>query len=166
MGQVPFAAPYEQRTVRFVEVCKHAHWRIKVYAVLADGREYDAALINAAKERVLPDLPRDDNEWRDHGAAILIVHYGEGAEWVLLDWWVEGCILRQRQYRALINQSDGLEDITEAGVVSCVWELPVLWFERRAWIDAMMRKQGDHDLETYLTTVLDGVVWCLQRASG
>ena len=74
MGQVPFAAPYEQRTVRFVEVCKHAHWRIKVYAVLADGREYDAALINAAKERVLPDLPRDDNEWQDHGAAILIVH--------------------------------------------------------------------------------------------
>lgn len=40
----------------------------------------------------------------------------------------------------------------------------VLWFEYRAWIDAMMRKQGDQDLETCLTTVFDDVI-CDERSS-
>lgn len=84
---------------------------------------------------------------------------GKVRKWVLLDWRVEGCILRQRLYHAPTNRSDRLEDITQAGIVTCVWELPVLRFERRAWIDVTMRKRGDLDLETYLAPIFDGVVW-------
>ena len=84
---------------------------------------------------------------------------GKVRKWVLLDWRVEGCILRQRLYHAPTNRSDRLEDITQAGIVTCVWELPVLRFKRRAWIDVTMRKRGDLDLETYLAPIFDGVVW-------
>jgi hypothetical protein len=44
------------------------------------------------------------------------------------------------------------------GAGCCVWELAVLWFERQAWVDTVLRHPGRGDFSRYLAARLEGEV--------
>ena len=58
-----------------------------------------------------------------------------------------------RYYASPLDDAGRLEQYTGAGM-SCVWELEVIDFERRAWLEDVLK--GD-DVEAYLTRALEPV---------
>ena len=43
----------------------------------------------------------------------------------------------------------------EKEVITCVWELEVLWFERNAWVKHVLMKNESPDFENYLLEQLN-----------
>jgi hypothetical protein len=48
-----------------------------------------------------------------------------------------------------------LEYVTPSGLIACVWDLAVIGFERRAWIDCVLANPGGPDVEMYLMQQLN-----------
>lgn len=80
-----------------------------------------------------------------------IVHMGQDAVWLLVDWWVSGGIVCQRMLSAPLTQPD-LFTATNASALACVWELVVIAHERDAWVRHVMTAQPDY--QAYLQDTL------------
>ena len=66
-----------------------------------------------------------------------ILHLGADADWLLVDWWVNGAALAQRLFAGTVAGGPFLP-VAPRPLVACVWELAVIAHERAAWIAAMM----------------------------
>jgi len=71
------------------------------------------------------------------GAGFAILHRGEEANWLLLHWWIAGGIATHTLWRAE-KQGPPAFHPAAPGLMACVWELAVIDFERRAWIETGM----------------------------
>lgn len=157
-------ARYRKRQVRFLGIEEHDGWAIKQYLIIASGRRREEGewLIARHSRTLLAALPEagttEAPDLTNGSHAIVIVHAGERANWYLLVWWVNGDTLRQKMFRGTREDATALEDITDLGLIGRVWELAILDFERRTWIEAMMPDDGAPDPRRYLTTALTGKV--------
>ena len=68
-------------------------------------------------------------------------------------WWANENEIHARFYASPLDAAGDLEPDTGAGM-SCVWELEVIDFERRAWLRDVLI---DDDLEAYLNRALEPV---------
>ncbi|NNU59213.1 hypothetical protein [Ochrobactrum soli] len=81
----------------------------------------------AARLEALPHL--------DAGFAIL--HQGEESLWLLLHWWLEGGIATEMLWQSELG--DEIEFMpAQPLLMACVWELGIIDFERRAWMETAM----------------------------
>ena len=69
-----------------------------------------------------------------------IVHAGEEAIWLLLDWWKPGGVLCQVLSRAELAAPGVFRPVTEP-IMACVWELVVVNHERDAWVRHMLTRR-------------------------
>ncbi|WP_242184579.1 hypothetical protein [Saccharopolyspora soli] len=99
-------------------------WRLKLYAISADGQGVPEQLRDGAVETARSHLPAGS------GCGFLIVHRGEDATWLLVHWW-QGDILCQHLLRA--GGTAGGFEPAEDHLFACVWELHVIDHERRSW---------------------------------
>ncbi|RIY00734.1 hypothetical protein D3218_09985 [Aureimonas flava] len=112
------------------------HWRagsaqVKAYAIRADGDPLGDDLQRAARDLVGAE---------DLGGAELgfaIVHRGEEAVWLLLHWWMPGGMLAERLWRRPLDGTAAFEPV-DRPLMACVWELPVIGFERDAYVETVM----------------------------
>jgi hypothetical protein len=133
--------PYRPRSVRFLELWRPQGWLVKLYGI-AYGRETPAAaLVAAAKVAAAETLPQPARADGRYGVAVVIVHQGQDACWLLLDWWGHECILHHRLLRAPLAGEPRFER-PPADMTACVWELPVLMFERDAWVVTVLAENG------------------------
>lgn len=151
---------YQPRAVSFRGMVERDGWRIKTYLIDAT----DGAQSNAIFERALsvapfalPDADINVLGLASHGFAIVTLHCGRLANWLLVNWWVGGSILQQRLFRSEITAPVVFHDVSAHGLVACVWEFGVIDFERRAWIETMMGPNGPNS-EDYLAAQLSGNV--------
>lgn len=72
------------------------------------------------------------------GAGFAILHRGEDGLWLLLHWWLEGGIASHAMWRAGPDHSPPRFSPVPAGVLACVWELGVIDFERKAFMDTAL----------------------------
>ena len=84
-----------------------------------------------------------------------IAHEGKGAAMALVYWWAEENELHRRAYAAPLplGEAGELQALTDTGM-ACVWELEVIDFERRAWLDDVLIEE---DVEAYLGRALEPV---------
>ena len=108
-----------------------------------DGSEPDLAVIQVASGGVLGLLADEDG----YGVGFVIVHRGELAEWVVVGWWTDEDILRRR---VLVHEDGSLRDRSEEHFMACVWELSVIDWERKAWINTVLRHPDDARPDRYL----------------
>ncbi|MET3598154.1 hypothetical protein [Martelella mangrovi] len=116
-------------------------------AVSADG-----GVIKLNGISTSPDLDFTDAE-TDAAAAVLeqsqlgkphlkvgfaVLHRGEEALWLLLHWWLDGGIASHAMWRAGLGTARPEFSPVPAGVLACVWELGVIDFERRAFMDTAL----------------------------
>ncbi|MBC2883996.1 hypothetical protein H7Q97_01100 [Ochrobactrum sp. CM-21-5] len=70
-------------------------------------------------------------------AGFAILHQGEDGLWLLLHWWLEGGIATE-----ILWQSELDEEVefmpAQPMLMACVWELGIIDFERRAWMETAM----------------------------
>ena len=71
----------------------------------------------------------------------------------LVYWWANENEIHQRVFAAPLDDPGALEPADGTGM-ACVWELEVIDFERRAWLEDVL-KGGD--AERYLERSLDPV---------
>lgn len=107
-------------------------WSVKLYWMSAgedapEERFVDRAVALAGE--ALEDAP-------GHRAGFLIVHRGEAATWAILWWWSDTDILRRRIWQL---PEDGDREVSADHYVACVWELSIVDWERKAWINHVLR---------------------------
>jgi hypothetical protein len=127
-------------------------WRLKVYGIATPGRVPRRALVEATvsvARKVLPPIDRDRP-----GIGFVIAHDAATVGIALIYWWQSANELHQRVFTSPLDAPEALVPVADPAA-GCVWELGIIDFERRHWIDDVL-KRGD--VERYLTRHLDAQV--------
>jgi hypothetical protein len=110
-------------------------WQLKQYWLSSTESNPDVEMIAKAGELVGPAIVGAPG----HGAGFVIVHRGEQATWVIVWWWSDADILRRRIWQLA---EDGPLEVSADHIVACVWELSIVDWERKAWINHVLRRPG------------------------
>jgi hypothetical protein len=148
------AGAYHKRLARFVSRERIGDWQLKLYALARPEQEVRAELIEATRRLAADTLPPVDE--RHHGAGFAIAH-DAAFPIALIYWWED---VNEVHARIFAGTGDDPGDLTPAApdALGCVWELGVVEFERRAWIDDVIGNPAGPDVEAYLTRRFDGLI--------
>jgi hypothetical protein len=133
-------AVYQTRSIRFIRREDLGDWRLKVYGIgthAPDARpEFVEAALGAART-VLPE---------GGGAGFVIAHDAKTAGLALIYWWTNENEIHGRFFASPLDDPAALVPNDGTGL-ACVWEMEVLDFERRAWLEDVLK---NNDLDAYL----------------
>ncbi|KJF70117.1 hypothetical protein [Agrobacterium arsenijevicii] len=134
---------YSPRSVEYLGLWDVGHIKLKIYGVVAAGKELTSSMIDDAKAFVVQDLPPlVSAEGDDNGLGFVIIHPGDLGISVLAHWWIQGSVLCQHIRRTLWGADRPMNTATRP-VIACVWELGLINAEQQLWRDTMMTGQPD-----------------------
>jgi hypothetical protein len=116
--------------------------RTKHYGIATHGPLPSAALAEAVRALAEPGVP-----------GFTIAHDAKSSALGLVYWWANDNELHARLYGAPLENPGELAAYEGEGM-SCVWELEVIDFERRAWLEDVL---NDGDVDAYLERALEPV---------
>jgi hypothetical protein len=137
--------PHRPRPLRFIRRQDLGDWRIKVYGIATPGREPRGELVEATVSLAAKIVPPIDED--RHGIGFVIAHDAATVGIALIYWWQSANELHQRVFTSPLDEPSALKPVADPAA-GCVWELGIIDFERRAWLEDVL-KRGDIDL--YLT---------------
>ena len=143
MSTVPAAGTYSPRRAWFHDLMTVGPVTLKINAICADGARIEDGTFEKAKARILTtreEMLRTPQQ----GAGFAILHEGEGARWLLLHWWVAGGISARKLWRADLAPDTPFME-ADPLLFACVWELGLIDFERRAWMQTAMSGKAVSD---------------------
>ncbi|MFM9984263.1 MAG: hypothetical protein ACKVOK_03475 [Flavobacteriales bacterium] len=144
--------PYKPRSIRFLGIEKHDAWSVKVYSI-SNRREYISSDTLKEIRAHIPlwfELARKQTE-HTYAVATLIAHEGREGNFAILSWWTEENMLRLYAYLAKTENTGKYELISDKGIVTCIWEMAVLWFERNAWVKFVLQDPDNpNSIHNYL----------------
>lgn len=147
--------PYQPRPVRFAGLYQAGNWRVKVYTISALRERPSQALLAGATAHLPQWLTLGGvTPLADYQVATLIVHEGREGIYAVVGWWVDENMLRQYSYFADVTQPTCFRPLNAEGLLTCVWELAVLGFERAAWVKHVLQA-APANLEAYLQETLE-----------
>lgn len=131
---------HQTRSIRFIRREDVDGWRLKVYGIgthAPDARpEFVDATLRVARE-TLPD---------GGGAGFVIAHDAKSAGLGLVYWWAGENEIHGRFFAAPLDDPTALVPNDGTGL-ACVWELEIIDFERRAWLEDVLKND---DVDAYL----------------
>lgn len=141
---------YRPRAVAHLGIWEIGDLKLKVYGVVADGKELTASMIDDANSFVRHDLPPlVAAEGGDNGLGFVIIHPGDLGISILAHWWIQGSVLCQHIRRTIWGADKPMDTVTRP-VIACVWELGLVNAEQQIWRDTMMTDRPDAG--SYLST--------------
>lgn len=148
---------YQTRSIRFLGLEKHEKWTIKVYSISSKNEYADQNLITAAKTNLPHWLDKASiHSLPNYQVATLIIHEGREAGFAIVSWWVDENMLQLFAYSSSTANPHQFQLISDKGIVSCVWEMAVLWFERNAWVEEVLKQaKNTRVLDNYLSRSLN-----------
>lgn len=126
--------PHQPRTITFFGLDGHT----KHYGI----GDPDPAHVAAVRSRARLDAP-----------GFTIAHRGVSAALSLVYWWANENELHAQFFVAPLDAPDQLVPYESTGI-TCVWEMEVMDFERRAWLEDVLI---DGDMDAYLSRALEPV---------
>jgi hypothetical protein len=145
------AAAYKKRPVRFLEIYQHEDWRIKIYSISFSNEFVDTHSVAYAKENLAEWLLNKNNySFDNYKIAVLILHEYRDGCFAIIGWWTDENMLQMHVYLAANEKPGEFKLFSDKGIVTCVWEMAVWWFERNAWIENVLMKAPKPDYEKYL----------------
>ena len=82
-----------------------------------------------------------------YGIATLIIHKGKEGCFAIINWWIDENMLQNHVYLARNETPDDFAVYSDKGIMTCVWEMAVLWYEHK-----------QPDVESYLNKHLNADV--------
>jgi formylmethanofuran dehydrogenase subunit D len=146
---VRLRAPHKPREARFLEYSYTGSWALKVYGIAASGEGPRAALVRSGVQAALGALPDPAATPGVHGLGFVVVHDAADFGFVLVDWWAGENELHQRLFSADLDDPSALRP-HPTDAIACVWELGVLDFERRAWLEHVLANPSGPDVDAYV----------------
>lgn len=145
---------HRTRPIRFIKLWHNEGWRTKLYGISETSEVPDQRCLDAALKIAACTLPQPAVSQQRYGVAFVTVHQARMFNQVIVDWWERQNELRHRVFKAEPEAPYEFKEITETGEAFCVWELGVLAFERRAWLDFILCPTSGPDWAGYLGHVL------------
>jgi hypothetical protein len=133
---------YEPRPIAFLE----REGRLKHYGIALHDRVPRRALVDATCGAARDVVPAD-------AFGFTIAHDAATSVLALVYWWANENEIHRRFFSAPLEDPAALEPYDGTGM-TCVWEMEVIDFERRAWLEHVL-KRGDTD--AYLERTLEPV---------
>lgn len=149
--------PYRPRHLRFVRRQDLGDWRIKVYAIATFGRTARGELVEPAVSLAAKALPQPAMSDDRPGIGFVIAHDAASVCFALIYWWQSANELHQRVFASPLADPGNFRPLENAGA-GCVWELGIIDFERRAWLEDVLANPAGPDIERYLGRKLDADV--------
>ena len=141
---------YQPRPVRFIRLERRGDWRLKVYGIATPGRTPRAEFVAAALDLAPVALPEPAVSDERYGVGVVVAHDSATCCFALFYWWQSANELHQRVYAAPLDDPRALTKLPDPAA-GCVWELSVVDFERRAWIEDVLANPHGPDIDRYLT---------------
>ncbi len=140
-------AAYQPRPFGYLGTWNEGAWALKTYGIhhrrpTGDQPLIDPAVADAARAQVRALLPRADEEGGHYQTGFVVLHQGLQGNWLLLQWWAHEDICCQILSRSDASAPEAFEVVTRP-LMACVWELLVIDFERRAWIETALGAAPD-----------------------
>ena len=148
------AGPYAPRPLRFIRRERLGDWQLKVYGIAAAGEKPRQELVDAAVELASDVLPQPAVGNDRYGVGFVIAHEARSLAIAIVYWWQSQNELHQRVYTGPLDDLSELTQLADQ-TAGCVWELGVVDFERRAWLEDVLANPAGPDLERYLARELD-----------
>jgi hypothetical protein len=148
------AGPYRPRPLSFLGREQLDDWRLKVYGIAASGDRPRDELVRTTLAVADAELPRPAVDDGRYGVGFVIAHDAAAIGIALVYWWQSSNELHQRVYS---SPRDDLAAMTKMvnPAAGCVWELGVIDFERRAWLEDVLTNPDGPDLDAYLARELN-----------
>ncbi len=134
---------YEPRFISFLG----RDARVKHYGIGTHDRTPRIALADATRAVAREVVPED-------AVGFTIAHDAKNAGLGLVYWWANENEIHSRVFVSPFEDPGRLEPVEDGSGMACVWELEVIDFERKAWLDDVL-KSGD--VESYLERSLPEV---------
>jgi hypothetical protein len=150
-------APYQPRHVRFIRREDVEGWRLKLYGIALNGKEPDPEFVEATRDLAASILPQPPSADDRYGVGFATAHDATSAYIALVYWWQSENELHQRIHVSPKESLIAFEPV-ETQPAGCVWELEIVDFERRAWIEDVLANPDGPNLERYLERRVDGDV--------
>lgn len=119
---------------------------LKHYGIARHDRMPQPALVSATRRVAQEVIP-------EGASGFTIAHDAATAGLGLVYWWANENELHQRVFASPLDDPAALEPADGTGM-ACVWELEVIDFERRAWLEDVL-KRGDR--RRYIERALEEV---------
>jgi hypothetical protein len=149
--------PYRPRHLRFIRREDLGDWRLKLYGIATNGNVPRPELIEATMLLAPGVFPQPAVTDERHGTGFVIVHDAATASIALFYWWQSQNELHQRIYVGPKDDPGALAQISDLAA-GCVWEIGIIDFERRAWLEDVLANPDGPDVERYLDRRFDGDV--------
>ena len=132
---------YRPRDIRFIRREDIGNWRLKVYGIGTHAPDARPEFVDATLDKAREVLPADG------GAGFVIAHDAKAAGLALIYWWDNENEIHGRFFASPLDDPAALVPNDGTGL-ACVWEMEVLDFERRAWLEDVLKND---DVEAYLS---------------
>lgn len=142
------SGPYTARTIRFHDVRKHKGWLLKLYTV--SETDPPTAAIPSGMSVIYEDIDEFGVEdTLTHGIGFVIIHRTAETDYLLYCVWRDGNVLQFTAWHKPVNSDKWQFRKADGTVNVCTWDLHVVAFERKLWLDKVLRNRGG-DVEGYL----------------
>jgi hypothetical protein len=142
-------APYAPRHIRFIRGEDVDGWQLKLYSIALEGKEPRQEFLAATLDLAASVLPRPAVTDGRYGVGFATAHDATTFCIVLVYWWQSENELHQRIYVSPKDDPAALAQVPDQPA-GCVWELGVVDFERRAWLEDVLANPDGPDIERYL----------------
>ena len=140
--------PYAPRPIQFDGIQIHDDWRLKRYRIWHGDGGFDARRFVAGTALALAELPTPAVTAVRPGVGFLVMHQGNGADYLVLGWWDRE---NELPLRIFVRADDAWRPASGPESV-CVWDLQVVSHERDAYVETVLG--GGGDVDAYLARVL------------
>jgi len=150
--------PYMKRTIRWDKLYPLGDWRCKIYSISAINEKIPEALFVLAEGLLPAILPREAVTPSRYGLAFMIVHEALDGNYLLVSWWEGQNMLCHKVYASTLEAPCRFEDFSSTGIIACVWELEVIYFEKKAWTETVLMDPDRSGFERYLSLHYSGEI--------
>ncbi|MBE2216899.1 MAG: hypothetical protein IAE90_01770 [Ignavibacteria bacterium] len=147
---------YKKRPVRFIDLYETNGWKIKIYSISVLNERVSQETIAQVKEQIPGWLKLSSiHQLETYNIATLILHEGNEGVFALINWWIGENMLQHYVYFSAYENPGQFTLFSDKGITFCVWELAVMWHERNAWVEHVIKNSSRPDFEAYLSSVLN-----------
>ena len=144
---------YAPREVRWLGELDSDGWRLKRYGIVGPGQMLAMDGLGDWEDRCAEMLPGEGADAGRPGVGFVIVHAGNGWEYLVVCWWDSGNELCVRMLTRRVGEVVWGEPLETQSF--CVWDMELMWHERNAYVECVLC-DARGDLDGYLKAVFEG----------